>query len=239
MNIKNRPVVQMGQKDQIINNLKRELELCRMENKWLKQQLNQATGGEFEIDSSIYDRGLNNNNMNMNIENINDMRMTPISLNRNQLNNSINNSGNNSLNISRLNSINHPNTPQNPQMLSNLGNNNFDDKMLKEFNFELKRLRGENNQLRTKNVYLNKNLMELIEENTKLVNRIESLEHVFVKKEEQEILESINFNDIYNRNGYNDKNINNKENIIDNNSKIISENNILRTRINKLEKELI
>jgi len=96
-------------------------------------------------------------NMNMNGENINDIRMTPISLNRPQLNNSMNNSVNNSLNVSRLNSINHPNTPQNNQMISHLGNNNnnsynFDDKMLKEFNFELKRLRGENNQLRTKNV---------------------------------------------------------------------------------------
>jgi len=52
MNIKNKPVVQMGQKDQIILNLNREIELFKMENKWLKQQLHQISGGEFEIESS-------------------------------------------------------------------------------------------------------------------------------------------------------------------------------------------
>jgi len=52
MNIKNKPVVQMGQKDQIILNLNREIELFKMENKWLKQQLHQLSGGEFEIESS-------------------------------------------------------------------------------------------------------------------------------------------------------------------------------------------
>lgn len=53
---------------------------------------------------------------------------------------------------------------------------------MKEYNFELSRLRNENNQMRTKNLYLNKNLMDLIEENTKLINRIENLENVFVKQ---------------------------------------------------------
>lgn len=52
MNIKNKPVIQMSQKDQIIVNLKREIELFKMENKWLKQQLHKISGGEFEIESS-------------------------------------------------------------------------------------------------------------------------------------------------------------------------------------------
>jgi len=42
----------MGPKDQIIVNLKREIELFKMENRWLKVQLNQISGGEFEIESS-------------------------------------------------------------------------------------------------------------------------------------------------------------------------------------------
>ena len=39
MNIKNKPVVQMDQKDQIINNLQREIDLLRMENRYLREQL--------------------------------------------------------------------------------------------------------------------------------------------------------------------------------------------------------
>jgi len=59
----------------------------------------------------------------------------------------------------------------------------LNDKILKEFNFEIGRLRNDNNQFRTKNMYLNKTMMELIEENIKLVNRIENLENVFIKHE--------------------------------------------------------
>eukprot|EP00825_Cyclidium_porcatum_P038331 TRINITY_DN4421_c0_g1_i4.p1 TRINITY_DN4421_c0_g1~~TRINITY_DN4421_c0_g1_i4.p1 ORF type:complete len:230 (+),score=45.51 TRINITY_DN4421_c0_g1_i4:124-813(+) len=43
MNIKNRPVVQMDQKDQIIYNLQREIELLRMENKYLREQLQRVS----------------------------------------------------------------------------------------------------------------------------------------------------------------------------------------------------
>merc|ERR1719164_440776 len=61
----------------------------------------------------------------------------------------------------------------------------LNDKILKEFNFEIGRLRNDNNQFRTKNMYLNKTMMELIEENIKLVNRIENLENVFIKHEKR------------------------------------------------------
>jgi len=103
-------------------------------------------------------------------------------------------------------------------------------------------------------------MMEMIEENIKLVNRIETLENVFIKHEVRrnedfndlnlnEFTENYNLtnlNGIYNNSNNNSninsnsnsiKNQNNKENEHD--SKIVSENNILRTRINKLEKELI
>jgi len=78
-------------------------------------------------------------------------------------------------------------TPQHANHNNNNNNNNkqhgLNDKILKEFNFEISRLRNDNNQFRTKNMYLNKTMMELIEENIKLVNRIENLENVFIKHE--------------------------------------------------------
>lgn len=45
MNIKNKPVVQMDPKEQIIFNLTRENELLKMENQYLREQLQRATQG--------------------------------------------------------------------------------------------------------------------------------------------------------------------------------------------------
>lgn len=39
MNIKNKPVIQMDQKEQIIFNLRREIQLLRLENSYLKDKL--------------------------------------------------------------------------------------------------------------------------------------------------------------------------------------------------------
>lgn len=39
MNIKNKPVVQMDPKEQIIFNLKREIQLLKMENEFLKERI--------------------------------------------------------------------------------------------------------------------------------------------------------------------------------------------------------
>ena len=39
MNIKNKPVIQMDEKEQIIFNLRREIQLLRMENEYLKEKL--------------------------------------------------------------------------------------------------------------------------------------------------------------------------------------------------------
>ena len=39
MNIKNKPVIQMDEKEQIIFNLRREIQLLRMENGYLKEKL--------------------------------------------------------------------------------------------------------------------------------------------------------------------------------------------------------
>mmetsp|Transcript_8189 Transcript_8189/g.8044 ORF Transcript_8189/g.8044 Transcript_8189/m.8044 type:complete len:370 (+) Transcript_8189:279-1388(+) len=45
MNIKNKPVIQMDSKEQIIFSIKREIQLLRMENEYLKEQLYRVTGG--------------------------------------------------------------------------------------------------------------------------------------------------------------------------------------------------
>lgn len=45
MNIKNKPVIQMDSKEQILFSIKREIQLLRMENEYLKEQLYRVTGG--------------------------------------------------------------------------------------------------------------------------------------------------------------------------------------------------
>ena len=46
MNIKNKPIVQMDAKEQIIFNLKREIQLLKMENEYLKEQVTRLNGGQ-------------------------------------------------------------------------------------------------------------------------------------------------------------------------------------------------
>lgn len=46
MNIKNKPVVQLDAKEQVIYNLRREVELLKLENKWLKGKMHEMNGGE-------------------------------------------------------------------------------------------------------------------------------------------------------------------------------------------------
>ena len=45
MNIKNKPIVMMDAKEQIIFNLKREIQLLKMENGYLKEQVTRLNGG--------------------------------------------------------------------------------------------------------------------------------------------------------------------------------------------------
>ncbi len=46
MNIKNKPILQMDQKEQIIFNCKREIQLLKMENAYLKEQVTRLNGGQ-------------------------------------------------------------------------------------------------------------------------------------------------------------------------------------------------
>jgi hypothetical protein len=49
MNIKNKPVVQMEEKDQIIYGLARERDLLRLENQYLREQIEKITKGKVPI----------------------------------------------------------------------------------------------------------------------------------------------------------------------------------------------
>jgi len=46
MNIKNKPIIQMDAKEQIIFNLKREIYLLKLENEYLKEQVYRLNGGK-------------------------------------------------------------------------------------------------------------------------------------------------------------------------------------------------
>ena len=45
MNIKNKPVIQLDAKEQVIYNLRRETELLKLENSWLKAKVHELNGG--------------------------------------------------------------------------------------------------------------------------------------------------------------------------------------------------
>ena len=49
MNIKNKPIIQMDQKEQVRFNLKREVQLLRLENRFLRKELGKLIGGEINI----------------------------------------------------------------------------------------------------------------------------------------------------------------------------------------------
>jgi hypothetical protein len=46
MNIKNKPIIQMDEKEQIIYNLRREAALLKVENDYIKQEIYKMNGGK-------------------------------------------------------------------------------------------------------------------------------------------------------------------------------------------------
>ena len=46
MNIKNKPVIQLDAKEQVIYNLRREIDLLKLENDWLKAKVHELNGGQ-------------------------------------------------------------------------------------------------------------------------------------------------------------------------------------------------
>lgn len=55
--------------------------------------------------------------------------------------------------------------------------------MINEVNSEMSRIRSENNQLRARAEYIDRNLMDVMQENAIMHNRIENLENVFLIKD--------------------------------------------------------
>lgn len=57
------------------------------------------------------------------------------------------------------------------------------DYIMSQMNTELNRIRLENNQLRARAEYIDRNLMDVMQENAIMHNRIENLENVFLVKD--------------------------------------------------------
>merc|ERR1711964_823255 len=65
----------------------------------------------------------------------------------------------------------------------NIAYKNRPEMVLKEVNSEMTRIRSENNQLRARAEYIDRNLMDVMQENAIMHNRIENLENVFLIKD--------------------------------------------------------
>lgn len=133
MNIKNKPVIQVDNKEQIIFNLKREIQLLKLENDYLKEQLQRINGGlpPIMIDVSR-SRSLSAKSQNG--------KLPPIA------------------------------NPPHAQSSANI---------LEEYNFEIKRYKEENLQLRSGKEIYEKQTQMVLEENKGLVQKLNNLEHVF------------------------------------------------------------
>lgn len=158
MNIKNKPVIQMDEKEQIIYNLTRENELLRMENQFLRQQLqravsfllvtSQAQGLPIEIPPDNF--GTMNGAGGAGLPPISDPRKRQSS------------SG---LRIDSAHSAGM-NIPYN--------------KMVNEYEVEIKRLKRDNIELRNTKEISEKNYQIVMNDNTALNMKLENLENVFI-----------------------------------------------------------
>ena len=132
MNIKNKPVIQMDNKEQIIFNVKREIQLLKLENEYLKEQLQRVTGGLPPLMVDV-------------------ARSRALSAK----------SGNGKL----------PPIPKSqPQSSKNI---------VEEYNFEIKRLKDENNQLSNGKDVFEKQTKSVLVENQLLSGKLNNLAHVF------------------------------------------------------------
>ncbi|OMJ79509.1 hypothetical protein SteCoe_20477 [Stentor coeruleus] len=133
MNIKNKPVIQVDNKEQIIFNLKREIQLLKLENDYLKDQLSRINGGLPQIMTDVSrSRSLSAKSQNG--------KLPPIA------------------------------NPPHAQSTTNI---------LEEYNFEIKRYKEENLQLRSGKEIYEKQIQMVLEENQGLVQKLNNLEHVF------------------------------------------------------------
>lgn len=133
MNIKNKPVIQMDNKEQIIFNLKREIHLLKLENEYLKEQLSRINGGLPPLMTDIlHSRSLSAKSGNG--------KLPPLE------------------------------KPPHAQSSTNI---------VEEYNFEIKRYKEENLQLKSGKEIYEKQTHMILEENKALVQKLSNLEHVF------------------------------------------------------------
>ena len=144
MNIKNKPVVQMDQKEQVIYNLTRENELLKMENQYLKEQLDRSKSG-LPIDLPEH--------MSMNGK----KQLPPLKSSQSRL-------------------------PSGSKMKSG-ESGNLDmpyNKVLSEYEYELDRLKSENEEIRNARELAEKNYQIVMNDNNALNLKLENLENVFI-----------------------------------------------------------
>eukprot|EP00697_Spironema_sp_BW2_P012623 gnl/Spiro4/29223_TR14293_c0_g1_i1.p1 gnl/Spiro4/29223_TR14293_c0_g1~~gnl/Spiro4/29223_TR14293_c0_g1_i1.p1 ORF type:complete len:657 (+),score=-29.84 gnl/Spiro4/29223_TR14293_c0_g1_i1:112-1971(+) len=151
MNIKNKPVIQMDPKEQIIFNLNRENELLRMENMYLREQLQRVTQGlPIEMPDFLPGGG--------------------------------NNGGKKSL--PPLQSANK-NASSSKKLIPSTDDSDYQvempvNKMMGEYQYEVTRLKKENEELRYSRDIAEKNYHILMNDNNALQIKLENLENVFI-----------------------------------------------------------
>ncbi|CAD8071215.1 unnamed protein product [Paramecium sonneborni] len=153
MNIQNKPVISMGEKDQIIYNLTRERDLLKMENQYLREQLQRYTNGlPIEIP--------NFNDKNGQKKQLPPLPSRPIS--HNQILNS------------QQNGFDQYVNPNNSKIDLPV------NKILHEYQMEINKLKQENDELRNARDVSVKNYHIVMNENNALQLKLENLEQIFI-----------------------------------------------------------
>ncbi|KAM3136802.1 hypothetical protein pb186bvf_011061 [Paramecium bursaria] len=151
MNIQNKPVLQMGEKDQVIFNLTRERDLLKAENQYLKEQLQRVNNG-LPIEMPEFNQ---NGGVKKKQQVLPPLPSRPISHNQ-------------SLN-SQQNGFDQHLKQEVPI-----------NKLLHEYQMEVNRIKQENDELRNARDVAQKNYHIVMNENNALQIKLENLEQVFI-----------------------------------------------------------
>lgn len=144
MNIKNKPVIQMDQREQVIYNLTRENELLKMENQFLKEQLERSKNGlPLDIPDHMMQSGKK--------------QLPPLKNSQ-----------------SRLPSSTKMDSAEGPSLDMPY------NKILGEYEYELDRLKTENEEIRNAKELAEKNYQIVMNDNNALNLKLENLESVFI-----------------------------------------------------------
>jgi len=164
MNIKNKPVLQVDEKAQIVMDLTRENDLLRMENQYLREQLQRVTNG-LPIDMPDFTNLQRNNKM-----------LPPLSSDKK----------NPSAKKMMSGQQGQPGQPgQTGQSDSRSESRDYQmelpvNKIMAEYNYEIVRMKKENEELRHARDLAEKNYHILMNDNNALNIKLENLENVFI-----------------------------------------------------------